>query len=56
MSSENRLKPLGEIGKEITFLGDEITFELYEQIHFLQYHYPTPIVFPHNCNIILGYF
>jgi hypothetical protein len=22
MSSENRLKPLGEVGKEITFLGD----------------------------------
>ncbi len=52
MSSENRLKSLGEIGKEIGFLGDEISFELYEQIHFLQYHYPGPIVFPH---IVISY-
>jgi len=41
-------KANGSERAKVILLGDKISHELYEQIHFLQYHYPAPIVFLHT--------
>ncbi len=37
----------GSEKQKISLLVNEISSELYEQIHFLQYHYPAPVASLH---------